>query len=172
MAREGGGTVKREFPRKIKQAALARDGGPIYDYLRPEYRVWINMKSRCYNPNAPLYERWGGRGISVCERWLTSFQNFFADMGTRPSARHSIDRIDVDGNYEPDNCRWATFKEQSRNQTNNRIVDLDGRRMTLAEAVEQAPVPYNTVLYRLRRGWSVEDAITRPAKKGFRPHAA
>lgn len=134
-----------------------------------EYRAWINMRSRCKTPSANGYHRYGGRGITVCERWDNSFEAFIEDMGPRPSPKHSVDRIDVNGNYEPGNCRWATKQEQARNLTNNRIVTINGRRMTLAEAVEGAAVIYNTVLYRLRRGWKIEDALYRPQQRGIRP---
>jgi hypothetical protein len=86
----------------------------------PEYQAWENMKQRCYNPNTTRYDDWGGRGIRVCDRWL-KFENFLADMGLRPSAGHSIDRIDNDGNYEPGNCRWATRSQQQRNRRDNVI---------------------------------------------------
>jgi hypothetical protein len=82
----------------------------------PEYNVWQSMKRRCYSPNDSEYHNYGGRGIEICERWKSSFVSFYEDMGSRPSDAHSIDRIDVNGNYEPNNCRWATWKEQRANQ--------------------------------------------------------
>ena len=88
----------------------------------PEYLAWAGIKSRCYNPKAPRYPNYGERGITVCNRWLESFENFYADIGDRPSKDYSIERLDVNGNYEPFNCKWATRFEQQRNirvQRNN-----------------------------------------------------
>jgi hypothetical protein len=136
---------------------------------RAEYRAWINMRSRCYTPSSTGYELYGGRGISVCADWNTSFAAFLRDMGHRPSPQHSLDRIDTNGNYEPENCRWATHKTQSRNVRSNRIVLISGRGATLAEAVESSGLPYNTVLYRIRRGWSDEQALNLPRRQGRRP---
>jgi hypothetical protein len=135
----------------------------------PEYGNWRNMICRCEQPTTPHFAEYGGRGIKIAEVWRRDFAQFVRDMGPRPSPQHTVDRIDVNGDYTPENCRWATPKEQGRNTRGNRIVEVDGNSVTLAEAVERSPVPYNTVLYRIKRGWSLTDALSRPAKKGFRP---
>ena len=88
-------------------------------YVTPEYCAWNRMKDRCYNKNYQFYKYYGGRGITVCDRWRNSFSNFFADMGNKPSTRHSLDKVDNNGNYEPSNCRWATPLEQASNKSNN-----------------------------------------------------
>lgn len=99
----------------------------FYNSQSSEYNTWQLMKHRCYDPKNNRYYRYGARGITVCQRWLNSFENFLADMGPKPSPEHSIDRINGDGNYEPSNCRWATRSEQRRNQSRykqaHRIVD-------------------------------------------------
>ncbi len=87
----------------------------------PEYRAWQGMKRRCYNPRTESYADYGGRGITVCDRWRNDFKAFFADMGLRPSPEHSVDREKVNGNYEAGNCRWATWEEQANNRRNKRL---------------------------------------------------
>lgn len=125
----------------------------------PEYRAWINMISRCENERTPHYEGWGGRGISVCSEWRHSFECFLSDMGPRPTPKHSVDRRDVNLGYTPENCRWATQTEQMRNVRNNRLVTFRGSKVPLSEAVEELGLKYNTVLYRLRRGKTEEEAL-------------
>jgi hypothetical protein len=125
------------------------------------YGIWSGMKSRCENPEVREYPNYGGRGISVCERWSNSFENFIEDMGKRPSRRYSIDRIDNDGNYEPLNCRWATRTQQGQNRSNNVRVLYRGKIMTVREAVDIAGnvVFLATAKWRIRHGWSVETAV-------------
>jgi|SRR6478752_562102 len=117
----------------IRERSL-KHGHQTQDNNSAEYRIWRHMKSRCYNPNVERYPNYGGRGVIVCERWLNSFENFYADMGPRPTASHSIDRFpDVNGNYEPSNCRWATTTEQSRNTTQNNWLEYNGERLILSD---------------------------------------
>jgi hypothetical protein len=129
-----------------------------------EYSIWVSMKQRCENPNNKNYASYGGRGITVCDRW-NSFENFASDMGSRPSTKHSVDRIDNDGPYSPWNCRWATSKTQGANMRNNLIVTLDGETMCLAEAVNKRGQNYYVVYSRMRRcGWTLERALNTPTK--------
>ncbi len=127
-----------------------------------EYSVWKNMLDRCRNPKRRAYQWYGAKGIAVCERWL-SFESFFADMGSRPSEDHSIDRYpDKAGNYEPGNCRWATQKQQTRNTSRNKIVTFRGQAMSVAEWSELTGMPYDTLCRRLLRWGDVERAFMQP----------
>ena len=121
------------------------------------YAIWAAMKSRCMNPKTEAYKKYGARGISVCDRWLT-FENFLADMG-EPPAGASIDRKNGSGNYEPGNCRWASAKEQARNISTNRIGYVSGRAMCVAEASERFGVKYRTIMSRMNRGLTMEQAV-------------
>jgi len=102
----------------------------------PEYRAWQLLKRRCYNPNDHKYPLYGGRGIVVCPQWKNSFETFLGDMGKKPSPKHSIDRKDVNGDYGPENCRWATPKEQMRNTRRNIFVEIDGVKHCVSEWCE------------------------------------
>lgn len=118
----------------------------------PEFKIWLQILTRCTNPNTKDWEHYGGKGISVCERWKSDFLSFFADMGPRPSSKHSIDREDISRDYEPGNCRWATPIEQARNTSRTRWVELEGQKVSLAEACERTGVPYATASERLLSG--------------------
>jgi hypothetical protein len=122
------------------------------------YNTWRSMLARCDNATEPCFHNYGGRGISVCDAWR-SFDQFYADMGPRPSPSHSIDRINVDGNYEPGNCRWATASEQARNTRANRVVTHDGICAPLVTHCDRLGLSYQRVHQRLTRGWSVDRAL-------------
>jgi hypothetical protein len=125
----------------------------------PEYVSWLNMRQRCTDPKVPCYERYGGRGISVCERWMDSFPAFLEDMGKKPGRGYSIERSDNDGNYEPGNCVWATPTQQRRNMSTNRMVVVGGAEVCLAEACEQAGLKYGAVRQRMYRGATFAEAF-------------
>ncbi len=125
------------------------------------YGRWMAMKDRCRNPNSPEYHNYGGRGISVCERWM-SFENFLADLGNPPDGM-SLDRIDNDGNYSPENCRWVDKKSQARNRRTNIFVTINGERMILKDAVKKySNLNYFCVLNRIKLGWPPSRAIFEP----------
>lgn len=131
-----------------------------------EYRTWANMKYRCFNPRAKQWPGYGGRGITVCDRWADSFFAFLADVGPRPSPLHSIDRFpNNNGNYEPGNCRWATSLEQSERKRSTVLVEWRGQLMPLKWAARDAEVTYECVLRRLRVGMALEEAITAPKRQ-------
>lgn len=150
-------TIKTQIPEW-----LTEDGK-----ISPEYRAWAALRHRCSNPNFPAYKYYGGRGIAFCERWGT-FENFYADMGPRPSPDHSVERIDNDGNYEPSNCRWATKKEQCRNKRSNRRLVFGGHDRCLEEWAEILQCHRSGLMRRLKRGWSVERTLTTPITKGMK----
>ncbi len=126
-----------------------------------EHRTWVRMRWRCTNPNCDSYPHYGGRGIRICERWSV-FENFLADVGNAPSKTHSIDRIDVNGNYCPENCRWATPMEQCNNRRSSRFLTHDGQTKTVTEWARYLGVDKGTIFARLRLGWSVDKALMTP----------
>jgi hypothetical protein len=137
------------------------------EYESTEYRIWVDMKARCFTPSHGSYEHYGGRGIEVCRHWVNSFPNFLRDMGRRPSKHLSIDRVDNAKGYlcpaclpPRGNCHWATEKEQQNNTRKNRRLTLDGETKTLAQWAESAGLSRTTLTERLRHGWSLRDAIT------------
>lgn len=145
------------------------------DTALPEYTIWANMKGRCLTPTANFYARYGGRGIKVCDRWL-KFKNFYVDMGPRPGPGYSLDRYpDRDGNYEPNNVRWATSDQQANNRSNNRIVEYRGRTMTLTEAARMSGTTMNEASIRYRMddlGWDITKALEHPSRYRTKETAA
>jgi hypothetical protein len=129
----------------------------------PEHAAWTAMKQRCSNPKHQAWTHYGGRGITFCERWA-SYDAFLADMGLRPSAEHSLDRIDVNGPYSPDNCRWATRIQQARNSRKVHILEHNGIALTLSAWAERVGISSDTIRNRLRSGWTVEASLTRPLR--------
>jgi hypothetical protein len=128
------------------------------------YLIWKTMVKRCSNRNDQKWDRYGGRGIKVCDSWRSSFENFLADMGEAPTGK-SIDRYpDNDGHYEPGNCRWATAKQQSRNTSKNLVIEVDGERKPLCDWAVNSPVTAQTISYRLKRGMSPSDAVNQPSR--------
>lgn len=129
------------------------------------YRIWLGIKTRCFNPNEPGYFRYGGRGIKVCDEWMHNFKTFHdwaLDNGYKENL--TIDRINNNGNYEPDNCKWATSKEQANNRRTNRRITMKGETKTVAEWAEDSNIKYCQIIARLNDGWSLEKATTIPIK--------
>jgi hypothetical protein len=131
----------------------------------PTYRTWSHIIGRCCNPSDKNYTAYGGRGIRICDRWRSSFEAFLEDMGPRPSPKHSIDRIDNDGDYTPENCQWATPKQQSRNRRSSRRITIDDESKTLAEWSEQSGNDRTTISRRILAGWSADRAVFEPVKE-------
>lgn len=127
-----------------------------------EYNIWSAMRNRCNNPNDKRYSSYGGRGVSVCQEWNESFEAFDRDMGPKPSPKHTLDRINNDGNYEPSNCRWATDEQQRNNRRSTVTLTLDDKTHNLTEWSKRTGFSSATIYGRLLRGWSDEKAITTP----------
>ena len=136
----------------------------------PEYHTWCALRSRCYNKNNKKYADYGGRGITVCDRWLESFNNFINDMGKKPGSRYSIERKNNDGNYKPENCKWATQIEQASNRRNNHNLTHNGETHPIAEWERILGFKNGTVKARLLHGWSEVKALTQPVNKTNRWH--
>jgi len=143
-----------------KRVSQGRKG----EYATPERMAWEDMQRRCTNPQRRDYHRYGGRGIRVCERWTGSdgYAAFLADMGRKPRRGYSLERRNVDGNYEPANCCWATAREQQRNRRNNHRVTLGNETRCLVEWCERLGMKLATVCARIQRGWDGARALTTP----------
>lgn len=131
-----------------------------------EHKIWRCIVYRCYTSTAPEFPCYGGRGIRVCKRWRESFPAFLEDMGKAPSLKHTIDRIDNDGPYSPENCRWATRKEQANNRRDNTRISYQGVDKTISQWSDDLGVDPHLLYDRInRRGWTAEKAFTTPVKR-------
>lgn len=124
-----------------------------------EYVIYCDMLTRCYNKTFPFYCYYGGRGITVCDRWRASYLAFIEDVGRRPGPEYTIDRINNNGNYEPGNVRWATRAQQLRNRSDNRLITANGRTMCLQDWANETGLNESTIHRRLTLGWAPENAV-------------
>lgn len=150
---------------KIERIKLSRT---THGHNRPgrktrTYNIWALMRQRITSPTAGSYNYYGGRGIKCAERW-SSYENFLEDMGECPEGL-SLDRIDVNGNYEPGNCRWVTHKEQCQNKTNSRFITVDGETLTISIWSDRTGLSFRTIASRLRLGWPPDKAVKTPSRK-------
>jgi hypothetical protein len=159
--RSGGSTSCGCFRDEIAMGRGRTHGHAGLGKASRTYRLWASMLHRVRNKNNRSRAIYFDRGIGVCDRWL-KFENFISDMGERPSPDHTIDRIDNDKGYSPENCRWATSKQQARNRRNNRFVEAFGERLTIAEWAERFGIKAHTIRGRLDDGWPTEVAVSRP----------
>jgi len=151
------------------QKERARDAHMKHGYNKKgsctkEYNSWLHMLSRCYNTKNKSYRYYGGRGIKVCDEWK-DFRKFIEDMGDCPKDKESIDRIDNNGDYTPENCRWADRSEQNNNKNSNVFITHNGETLTITEWAKRLGTNDCTIRGRIRRGWKVEDAVSLPVKK-------
>lgn len=127
-----------------------------------EYSAWLGMKNRCYNPNYYLYHHYGGKGVTVCQKWLDSFESFLADMGNATDG-YSLERKNTAGNYESDNCKWADAVEQQNNKTNNVKITYDGKTLSTGQWARVVGICHKRIWARVKAGWSPERILTTPS---------
>ena len=129
----------------------------------PLYQTWSAMLGRCYNMKNPAFKKYGGRGITVCDRWRHSISNFISDMGEKPKGT-SLERIDNDGPYSPDNCKWATAMEQAQNRRSSSLLTFKGRTLPVMQWSREIGIKRTTIEMRLLNGWSIEKALSTPVR--------
>lgn len=130
------------------------------------YNIWQGLRYRCYNPKSSNYYLYGGKGISVCEEWDNSFISFYEWSKNKGYQEHlTIDRIDSNKDYCPENCRWATYKQQLNNTSRNHYLTYEGETLTIAQWAKKINIHRSTLRQRIKRGWSVEKSVTEPAMK-------
>lgn len=155
------GYCRMHYQRKRKH------GDPVFTLMgerhnmsnTPEFHAWTEMRRRCRTTNRKGSKHYSLRGITVCDKWQDSFLNFYTDMGKRPSPKHTLERQDVNGNYEPSNCVWATYKEQANNRTNNYMITINGITKNARQWADEYGIPDTTFWNRIKRGWTGEKLI-------------
>lgn len=145
----------------------ATHGAAVNNEVTPEYRSWLAMKSRCTYKDDIAYERYGGAGILICDQWLDSFRTFLVDMGFRPDGT-SLERINNDLGYTPENCKWATPREQANNRKNTIYLLIDGETRSISDWIRVSPVSSTTVRRRLAAGMTPQEAVFTPSTQGCR----
>lgn len=165
---DSNGRCKECGYKHLSQERTIHGDAPSLDRNAPRlYSIWVGMRNRCYNPSNEAYKHYGGRGIVVCREWddYLSFKTWAMSHGYND--RLTLDRINVNGNYEPNNCRWSTQSEQMRNKRSNVLITYNGETKTMVEWSQICGIPYSTLKRRIRRyGFSVEEALTIPARRG------
>lgn len=154
------------------EQARARGNGSTQN---PLYHIWGSMIDRCENPHGESFQWYGARGITVCERWRRSFHTFADDMGVKPSPQHSLERLNNNGPYSPENCVWATAKQQGRNKRNNHFLTFQGKTQPMSAWAEETGISYFVLRSRIHNKWSDEDALTIPVgsiPRGSKPHVS
>ncbi len=158
--------VKRGYTKSCGCISKERPSHTIHGMSNTsEFSTWSKMKARCLNLKDKKYKDYGGRGITICDRWINSFENFYLDMGDKPKANYSIERIDVNGNYEPENCKWADEKTQARNRRNTKYITINDLTKSAAEWCDLYGISYDLFDGRIRIGWDCIKAITTPKLK-------
>lgn len=150
------------LPKELTAKRSRTHGATAGRQIHPLYSGWLKMRSRCRNPNDPHYEYYGGRGITICDRWFDHFMCFVEDMGPKPSPEYTVDRIDNSRGYSPDNCRWADKLTQAQNTRHNHILTVRGERMVLAEVARRAGVRESVIRQRIQRGWPTDTLDAPP----------
>jgi hypothetical protein len=176
------GTKRAVFGADLKRGTSKSCGCLVHDAAierqtthgmtkHPAYRSWVYMKMRCESPNTTGYHLYGGRGIKVCKRWSNSFERFWADMGPTWKRGLTLDRIDVNGDYKPSNCRWATWKEQAGNRRTERLIDTSEGRMSITQASERFGLKRGVIAARIIYGWHDSRLLLPPRPVRRRGHA-
>jgi hypothetical protein len=166
LLRSGNTTSCGCFMREQVSARRTKHGETINGWS-PEFKAWSSMRARCKGSH-PCQKYWAERGIKVCERWQT-YENFLADMGRKPSPKHSLDRIDVNGDYTPENCRWATRTEQANNTTKTKWVEFEGQQRPVCEVARVVGLKPATLYARVfKLGWPLDKAISHPVTESKR----